>query len=342
MIVVYNRAKTNFHELANAISIQFAEYANDIGKFTLVMPLDDYNYSIMEDEGILYDTQRDISFVIKTIRADVAKNQLTVNGFTCNWLLEKRIIPQATELRLVEQDSYALINANLRGLSVQTAEPIGLSETCEATLQGGQLLSELMPILEQAQLCQRMDWNPATRTHTFRIYKGRDMTEGVHAVGFSEEHGTASDLVLTDDTSVFQNVIYVVGSLQDETEITEIVGDAAGDDRAEFWCLASDAQQSGESEADYRARLHQLGLEEQTARIAHLTFSVTADPSEYGSVYKLGDLVVCASDRFGVELNTRIAGVKYTMDANGEKVQLILGEPEITALWEVKSRNGKH
>ena len=60
------------------------------------------------------------------------------------------------------------------------------------------------------------------------------------------------------------------------------------------------------------------------------------DTKEYGTTYKLGDVVSCVSQRFGVELKSRITSVKYTLDVSGEKINLILGEPILTALGEVK------
>ena len=47
-------------------------------------------------------------------------------------------------------------------------------------------------------------------------------------------------------------------------------------------------------------------------------------------------MVSCVSQRFGVELKSRITSVKYTLDISGEKINLILGEPILTALGEVK------
>jgi hypothetical protein len=205
-------------------------------------------------------------------------------------------------------------------------------------LYGGQVLDEIMPILETAKIGNRMRWDADRRVHVFELYKGSDLTEGIHSVVFSEEYKTAKDLVIANDDSVFKNVVYVPGTLKDdaETEIVVEVGTASGDERFEKWLDRSFRQDDEETESQFRKRLKQIGLEEIARLVSRHTFSVSIDTKEYGTTYKLGDVVSCVSQRFGVELKSRITSVKYTLDISGEKINLILGEPILTALGEVK------
>ena len=71
-------------------------------------------------------------------------------------------------------------------------------------------------------------------------------------------------------------------------------------------------------------------------RIRRQSFSVSIDASELGVMYNLGDIVSCVSIRFGVSFNARITGVKYTLDNRKTKTEIILGEPILTALGELK------
>ena len=64
MIIVYNKDLTNFKEISHALSIQMEEHYNAIGKAIITLPIDDYNISAIENGGIIYDTVRDMSFVI--------------------------------------------------------------------------------------------------------------------------------------------------------------------------------------------------------------------------------------------------------------------------------------
>lgn len=339
MIIVYNKDLTNFKEINHALSIQMEEHYNAIGKAIITLPIDDYNISAIENGGIIYDTVRDMSFVIRNHKYDTDRVTITVNSYTCNRLLNKRAITQKNTISNIESGVRSVINKNLRGLpNVELGELNGFTDTTETMLYGGQVLDEIMPILETAKIGNRMRWDADRRVHVFELYKGRDLTEGIHAVVFSEEYKTAKDLVIANDDSVFKNVVYVPGTLKDdaETEIVVEVGTASGDERFEKWLDRSFRQDKEETELQFRERLKQIGLEEIARLVRRHTFSVSIDTKEYGTTYKLGDVVSCVSQRFCVELKSRITSVKYTLDISGEKINLILGEPILTALGEVK------
>lgn len=339
MIIVYNKDLTNFKEINHALSIQMEEHYNAIGKAIFTLPINDYNISAIENGGIIYDTIRDMSFVIRNHKYDTARTTVTVNAYTCNRLLNKRAIIQKNTITNIEIGVRSIVESNLRGLpNVEIGESNGFEDSTETMLYGGQVLDKIMSILETAKIGNRMRWDADRRVHVFELYKGRDLTEGIHAVVFSEEYRTAKDLVIANDDSVFKNVIYVPGTLKDdeETEIVVEVGTASGDERFEKWLDRSFRQDKEENESQFRERLKQIGLEEIARLVSRHTFSVSIDTKEYGTTYKLGDVVSCVSQRFGVELKSRITSVKYTLDISGEKINLILGEPILTALGEVK------
>lgn len=339
MIIVYNKELTNFHEINHALSIQMEEHYNAIGKAIITLPIDDYNISAIENGGIIYDTVRDMSFVIRNHKYDTSRVTITVNAYTCNRLLNKRAITQKNTITNIESGVRDVVEKNIRGLpNVELGKSNGFSDTTETMLYGGQILDEIMPILETAKIGNRMRWDADRLVHIFELYKGRDLTEGIHSVVFSEEYKTAKDLVISTDDSVFKNVIYVPGTLkdEDETEIIVEVGAATGNERFEKWFDRSFRQDKEETEAQFRGRLNQIGLEEIAKLVSRHTFSVSIDTKEYGATYKLGDVVSCVSKRFGVELKSRITSVKYTLDISGEKINLILGDPILTALGEVK------
>ena len=188
MIIVYNKNLTNFKEINHALSIQMEEHYNAIGKAIITLPIDDYNISAVENGGIIYDTVRDMSFVIRNHKYDTSRNTITVNAYTCNRLLNKRAIIQKNTITSVEDGVRAVINGNIRGLpNVELGESNGFTEATETMLYGGQILDEIMPILETAKIGNRMRWDSDRRVHVFELYKGRDLTEGIQAVVFYKE-----------------------------------------------------------------------------------------------------------------------------------------------------------
>ena len=243
-------------------------------------------------------------------------------------------------VRNVESGVYSAVNENLRGMpKVATASAKGLTEKAEITLYGGTVLEQIMPVLANADLGHDMVWNHRTEQHVFEVYKGNDLTTGIHAVVFSDEQGTARDLVINDDASTFKNVAYVVSTYKSgdtEKELVEIVGDAVGDDRHEQWFEVSLTAEEGETEEQFRTRMRTHGAMELGKLVRRQSFNVVIDQTELGVLYNIGDLVSCVSQRFGVKFDARISGMKYKKDAHGETTEVVLGEPKLTAIGEVK------
>lgn len=342
-IEVYPSDFSTRYEITHAISIRMTNYYNDIGKVQLVVPVNDYNIAALKTGSIMFDTVRRTTYIIVNIDCDTVENKLAVNGYTTDWLLNKRSVAVKRKVTTIESGVYDIINENLRGLSrIRTASVKGMTETFggdsaeDATAFGGQLLDEIIPYLDNGDLGHRMVWDPSNLSWTFEIFKGADLTSGIHAIAFAEEQGTCSDLVINEDTSTFKNVAYVKYRLSDETEPVAIVGSAEGDDRFEKWFNTSVIQEQDESAEDCRKRAVAYATMEMGKLINRKSFKVTIDASELGTLYNIGDVVSCVSIRFGVSFHARITGVKYKMDAKGEKTEIILGDPILTALGALK------
>lgn len=334
-IIVYPRDFSGLHEIANAESVQMSVYYNDIGKLILDVPINADNVAALQNDSILYDTVKKLAYIIKNVKTDTTQNRITANGFTTNHMLNGRVIAAPASFTNVESGVYSVVNGNIRGLSrISTAASKGLTERTNITLHGENVLDQIMPVLSNAGLGNRMTWNHRTMDHTFEVYKGKDLTTGLHAVVFSDEQGTARDLVINDDASEFKNVAYVVAEFN-ERQIVEVVGTATGDDRHEMWCEVSLSQEEGETEAQFRARMRNHGAMELGKQIRGLSFNVTVDPSELGELYNIGDMVACVSKRFGVRFNARISGAKFKKDSKSEATEIILGEPILMKIGEV-------
>ena len=325
------------YEIRHAISAIMTVYYNDIGKITLVAPVNDYNITALKNGNLLYDTDRDVTYVLANSKIDTDNSRITSNGFTANWYLNKRCISAKYQMKNIEAGVYDIVNQNMRGLErISTAVPEGLTEKTDTLFYGGQIFDEIQPFLEEAGLGNKMIWDTDTLSHTFKVYKGNDLTAGIHAVVFSDEQGSAKDLIINDDDSTLKNFGYVTGSLRDDTEFVETVGTAEGDDRREVWFKTGVHQEQDESVADCKSRARAYATMELGKRIRRQSFSVTIDPRELGVMYNLGDIVSCVSNRFSVSFNARITGIKYTMDNNKSKTEIILGYPILTALGAMK------
>jgi hypothetical protein len=120
-IEVYSADTTKRNRITHALSWQMSYYYNDIGKMTLVLPLNKNNANILEINGIVYDTDFDTSFVIENKKIDTTNNTVTANGYTCNWLLNRRAVAQTTTITTVESGVYAMVNTICETCQEQTS-----------------------------------------------------------------------------------------------------------------------------------------------------------------------------------------------------------------------------
>ena len=345
---VYPSDFSTRYEITHAISIQMSLFYNDKGKIQLVVAANDYNITALKKDYILYDTDRNATYIIVNVKCDTVENRITANGYTTECLLNKRVVASPKQIKVIETGVYGIINDNLRGLSrISTAAVKGYTETFqpddpsttdedESVIYGKGVLDAITPVLEYGELGRRMNWNPSTLSWVFEIYKGNDLTSGIHAITFAEEQGTCTNLVINEDGSTFKNVAYVTWSKRDNTEMLATVGSATGDNRYELWLDSSVMQEDGETEKKARGRAESYAQLELGKHINRQSFSVVVDASELGVLYNIGDIVACSSVRFGVQFNARITGVTYTLDISGEQTAVQLGDPILTALGEMK------
>lgn len=334
------------YEITHAISIQMSVCYNDVGKCQLVVVASDYNINALKKDYIIFDTVRGTTYVIVNTKCDTTRNRITANAYTTEYFLNQRVVAAKKQIKVIETGVYGIINDNLRGLPKITTAPVkGYTETFqpddpqtqdnESEIYANQVLDAITPVLEYGELGRRMNWNPTDMDWEFEIYKGNDLTSGIHAIVFAEEQGTCSELVIDEDKSTFKNVAYVPYR-DGDTEYTVTVGDASGKDRYEVWLTSAISKENDESLQKTKERAISYGQLELGKRISRQSFSVVVDASELGVLYNIGDIVSCSSVRFGVRFNARITGVTYTMDYRGEKTAVQLGDPILTALGEMK------
>lgn len=324
----------NRHEITHAISLEFSYYYNDVGKFTLVLPMDDYNIGISQLDAILYIVERKLAFEVAEVQLDCDNNQITLNGYTLNNRLNRRVAATATTISNVEIDAYAAVSANLRGLPVQLADSKGLTETVDATsVYGDSLLTVIQPVLSDAGLGQRVTFDYREKSITWEIYKGLDRSTGLAAVSFVQERGTAQGLVVDKDRSEYKNVCYCTAQYKDQTEFVVQAGTADGENRRELWAeFSGDAQGEDESNEAFQTRVKNYAALQLGSHLDRTGFETEIDGEELGSAYDVGDMVWCVSLRLGVKFKARITGAKLTQDVNGSSTKIIIGNPMLTVL----------
>lgn len=324
----------NRHEISHAISCEFSYYYNDIGKFTVVLPMDDYNLSIAQQNSILYIVERDLAYEVVEVVLDCDSNEITMNGYSLNNRLERRVVASAVTIVNVESDVYKAVSANLRGLAIQFADKKGLTETVDATsVYGESLLTAIRPVLSNAGLGQRAKFDYRTKAITWEIYKGKDRTACLDAVSFVQERGTAPGLIVDKDQSIYKNVCYCTAKRRDKTEFVVQAGQADGNERRELWAeFSGDGQGENESNASFETRVRNYAALQLGSHLDRIGFETDIDGDELGTAYNVGDLVWCVSLRLGMKYKARITGATFAQDVNSQRVKITIGEPTLTVL----------
>ena len=364
-LYVFSPDFSEFHEV-QFISLKGEEFYNAVGKITVVVSATEYNIAHLHRDCFLYRKDTEQAFWIRRVYPSTADNTMTINGYTTNALLNKRVFAVSEKWdglidfapkdykgletsdgydftlkskieNAIEEQLYFALENNLRDLpDVEFASVKNLTETYTGAFDHGQMLDELIQALNLTPYGHRMKFDHRNKRHVFEIYEGRDLTSGSKAVRFSEERGTAKNLVIDLDDSLLKNVCYVRGKKKDESIVTVIVGDAQGKDRFEFWLDQEFSQESEETDADFEERMRTEGNKALAERASVENFSIEIDANEYGTAYKIGDKVSCVSKRFGVKFDSRITGIEFTQDPKIKTTKLLLGNPTINIIKEMK------
>ena len=332
---VYTPDFSKRYEIAQPISISITSRYNGIGKISIIMTADDYNIKTIQNGSLVLDKGTGETYIIVMYKIDTVNNRVTFNGYTSNSILNNRVVAQNNKIKSIA-DLYKMITDNLRGLDYINISDNLATEKIDSELFGGQLLDKIMLVLKRYNLGNRMIWNDNTKKLTFEIYKGQDLTQGLHSIIFSYERGTAQNLVLSDDVSMFKSTMYISGQKTDDSRVIEVVGnDVMGKNRIEKWITEVPLQRLEQSEIDFKQSLKETAETQKAKYTERKNFEADIDPSEFNKFYSLGDIVTCISTKFDVQFNKRITGIQYFLDSDGEKTSLLLGEPEINILEEM-------
>lgn len=331
-IEIFTPDLSNRHEVSHSTSVQFSNLYNGVGKITVVLPMDDYNISISKKGAILYIVDRNLAYEVAEVLSNVDSNAITMNGFSLNNRLNRRVVASEKKVVNVEQDVYNLVKENLRGLAVELSPIKGLEdEIAETSIFGKTVLDAVIPVLSEVGLGNRALFDYRSKTITWEIFKGEDLTSGIHAVNFVQERGTAPGLVIDQDESNYKNVCYCKAKYKDGTEFVVVAGTETGNNRREMWIdFYGEGQQEEESNSAFESRVKQYAALQLGSHRDRLGFNVNADGSELGTAYNVGDLVWCVSLRHNLKFKARVTGATYSQDANGQTISITVGDPVLT------------
>lgn len=259
-VYIYAPDFSSRKRLDNIISAQFESKYNGIGKFSVVLPEEDYNIALAKLNSIVYVKDYKFAYIVCEVVIDCDSRRITLNGYSANSLLNRRAVYEGRTVANVESDVYSAVTANLRGLGISCAASKGLSAVIDPTgIYGDELLDGVQKVLHLAGYGNRMNFDPSAKALEWEIYSGEDKTSGIHSVAFVQERGSAPGLVIDKDQSTYKNVCYCEYSYgAEETTHVLSVGTTAGAERREMFAVFSgDPQGENESNTAFEIRVKQ-------------------------------------------------------------------------------------
>lgn len=337
---------TDFEKLGsveNPSSANYSIYWQETGAITLIAAATKNNLSMLgNDRYILVNDParrglaKETVYVIVNVVIDEENNQITVNGKTADFLLRRRSMPAVVLENTRARDAVAtMIDDNLRGLPIVTAISGYLDDTqiVRYPMDGGAVDKAITELMQFCGIGKTVHFDGDC--FVFSADSGRDMTSAAHVPVFGRGSGTARNPTISVDYSDFCNVATATLKFKDGRSVLKEFGstEESGIARRELYC-GEVTQKSGESEEDFQSRAETEMDAALSEHIQRISVSALIDPRDLSRFYQLGDIVRVKIG--GYLLKKRVTGITWLKDQLNDNATLILGDPKITVIAEVK------
>lgn len=314
--------------IENYDSLIWTERYYECGDFELKMPLTAKDLKTIKGAKFLRipGTER-----LMTVDALDEKEDLTVKGKSFEYVLERRVIETSGNQTVnnIPELIMQLVLNNIGGFASPVQRQVPSFNTRLADLYdykdpamgydpiafGDNLYAAVVKLCVAADLGFKITNPMATQYTEFQVYNGRDRTENMKAVVFSESMGNIEDLTRFSTKDTLKNVAVVnLPPWDDSVGVGEIWRVSNGSvpsglDRREVWTDASELRRDESFNATNKPpRAKAWGAIELTAHKAtnDIDFKISETNSNiYGVDYNLGDLVTVV-DNTGESLTHRV------------------------------------
>ena len=315
---VFSQDLKTRHQVAAPLSVQWEIQYNDIGKCSIEVPATEENINELKKHYILYSpeiNEHGRAAVIEQISINDDGSTLSVCGYTANYLLSYRVLTDKINVYNVEAAAYKMVEDNLRGMNLVCASSKGYSDIYDTERITKSVSKQVISLLEQVEM-------------------GHCASES--NLVLMPENGRLKSLKFTDDDSEFYNAAYVTGEIVGASTVnvwTSLTTSMPqGDKRYELYVDADDIsyeKDAGSNLEAYKKLLVQRGNEKLREQLPNITITSQLETSEFFEHWNIGDKVTCKSNKYGIQYDVRITGLKYTIDKNNYTVEVLFGAPLI-------------
>lgn len=333
-------------DICDSLSLEYEDFFCGVGTFTLELPVNTVFADKISENVLLYCRDDDICFIVKNILEAVDK--LTITGYTLNGLLRDRLtmpretgvagaegkdcISGSTETCVKHFVDYNMISSDDEARNyprLAVAEDMGRGLVEDSNLVGMECVDDIVrSMCESAGLGYRISLNIDSDARgpllIFDVGERVDRTANqsernrvIFSVGLKNITGmqretgiTAEKNALWCDTGGLNGFVFK----GDEAPISW--------NRREDYISLAVTDEYSESEIQLFARKE---MADKFAETDSLTIDA-GNPLDYGTLYKLGDIVTVWDKNKSVQLNSVISAVTVKRSGTEHTVSLTLGE----------------
>lgn len=332
-LYIYDRQDGLQGVLDAVTSIRWRRKYFEPGEVEIHLPATKENMELLTEDRIIRRTDRVETAIIEGVEID--GEDMAVTGRMLSSILERAILSKQYNLKgTTEKAMLALIPEGTRVVPELTAAEEGGAGGPQVDLQATykNLLTVEERLAKASGLGFRIRYDG--RKMTFEVYQGQDRTVRQRdrpVVIFSDEFGNLAAPKYTRTTSGWKNKAYVAGAGEGADRAMEVVDLSDGVDVRELYVDARDLQrEEGTGEDEYKALLHQRGLEKlaECARVE--SFEGNGEDVEnfaYMVDWDLGDIVTIQYARLGITMHERITEVEEVFERGVATYTPVFGSP---------------
>lgn len=334
-LYIFDRSQGFQDIVDDATSIRWRRKYFEPGEVEIHVPASKGYMDLLREGRVIRRTDRREAAIIEGVEID--RNDMAVTGRMLSSLLDRAILSKRYTLRLApEKAMKALIVEGTRVIPELSAAAAAGLEGAVVDLQATykNLLTVESRLARTSGLGFLVEFRGPGEM-VFDVYAGvdRSVTQADRPrVIFSDEFGNLTAPKYSKTSAGYKNRAYVGGQGEGADRVVELVDlTAEGEEVRELFVDARDLQQEeGMTLAEYRALLHQRGLDKLSECRRVESFEGTGENVEnfeYRKDWDLGDIVTVEYARLGLAMHERVTEVEEVFEGGVVTYTPVFGTP---------------
>ena len=355
-LYIYNTDLTPLGVIDEISSFVWTRRYWSVGEFQLLVPFTPVNGKLLQKGNLLVrrgDMEAAQIQYIHISKNTEGMDEIEVQGsFLAGWMDKRILLNQVIKTDTIQNLIYQIVTDNLTAPAdagrkfplLSTPEEPEDTGTPEVDYVSEPFISALIAVEALAKAAQVgfvIETDIKQQMHTFRVYKGRDLTANQTVSRpciFSTDFDNILEQEYENSTENLKTVCYVGGEEKEgETRQFVTVGESEGLDRTEIFINATDISRTYEENEievtipleQYRQLLFERGMKEMEQYAETLNFSSKINPRgnlTYRKDFDLGDRVTCINKRWGIRIDVRITEISETYQQGETNIEVTFGE----------------